>query len=120
MCLIVVATPVRAVNPISSHPIFHQVTQNDVNVEKVSEFWNSQMTSLVLAASNHASFNSSIWSAWAGAPHDLLLVSEASICVVFVVMKYAQDETFEAYIVESFYPSRQLQYFAGFTFLAVQ
>lgn len=34
------------------------------------------MTSLVLAASNHASFNSSIWSAWAGAPHDLLLVTE--------------------------------------------
>ena len=40
------------------------------------------MTSLVLAASNHASFNSSIWSAWAGAPHDLLLVTEVILDVI--------------------------------------
>ena len=37
------------------------------------------MANLVLAASNHAPFLTSTWSAWASAPHDLLLVTEASV-----------------------------------------
>ena len=39
----------------------------------------SLMASVVLAASNQASFASSIWSTWAGAPYDLLLVAEVDM-----------------------------------------
>ena len=52
------------------------------NVEKVAESLSTAMASVVLAASNHASFTSSIWSGWAGAPHDLLLVTEVSLKAV--------------------------------------
>ena len=45
----------------------------------------------MLAASNSASFFSSTWSDWACALYELLLVSETSICVVVVLMKYPQD-----------------------------
>ena len=57
------------------------------------------MTSLVLAASNHASFNSSIWSAWAGAPHDLLLVTEVILGVVYKqsIVRSSQDGMLEAH-----------------------
>jgi len=37
------------------------------------------MASVVLAVNNHATFISSIWGGWAGAPHDLLLVTEDGI-----------------------------------------
>ena len=49
------------------------------------------MENLVLAASNHASFLTSTWSAWASAPHDLLLVTEVGILAEFVLMRYPQD-----------------------------
>ena len=49
------------------------------------------MANLVLAASNQASFFSSTWSAWASAPHDLLLVTQASIFVVLALKTNPQD-----------------------------
>ena len=58
---------------------------------QIPEFLTMPMANLVLATSNCASFLSSTWSAWACAPHDLLLVTEASILIVSALKKYPQD-----------------------------
>ena len=49
------------------------------------------MENIVLATSNQESFFSSTWSGWATAPYDLILVTEASFCTVFVLIIYPQD-----------------------------
>ena len=58
-------------------------------VLKIAEFLSLSMSNLVLAASNHCSFFSSTWAAWASAPQDLFLVTEVSVSLEW--MKYPQD-----------------------------
>ena len=67
------------------------------------------MANLVLAASNHDSFFSSTWSAWASAPHDLLLVTEVSMkAVLDFFCKLSQDGMIEAHSGMLFPRSRYL------------
>ena len=58
---------------------------------KIAAFLCLPMANLVLATSNHESFFSSTWSAWASGPHDLLLVTEVSVLLKLASMKYPQD-----------------------------
>ena len=50
------------------------------------------MASVVLAVNNHATLISSIWGDWAGAPHDLLLVTEVNITAVLCFVTYLRME----------------------------
>ena len=59
--------------------IFH--LRDDV---AVPEYQGLLMASIVLAASNHVSFASSIWSDWASSPRDLLLVAEVLLKVSLI------------------------------------
>ena len=67
------------------------------------------MVNLVLATSNHASFASSIWSAWASAPYDLLLVTEVNMKAVKISFAdWSQDGMIAAHSGILFPMSRYL------------
>ena len=59
-------------------------------VLRIPELLSLRMANLVLASSNYAAFTSSTWTAWASAPHDLLLVTEVSIEVGFALIEISQ------------------------------
>ena len=65
------------------------------------------MASVVLAASNHASFASSIWSDWASSPCDLHMLAEVRVTTL-LDFQLSQDGMIEAHSGMLFPMSRYL------------